>query len=413
MDSSITAAGRALRAGDPLGALKRVALRDDTAALALRGIAMAQLGDLGRARELLRRAARSFGPRETVERARCLAAEAEVALAARDLAKPARALAEALRAFTAHGDRENAAHARLLQIRRLLLLGRVDEAEGACAALDVRGAPARLAAVADMVRFEIALRRGRAGPARAALAEAREAAARSGIAALGAEVERAGQALVLPAARLVAAGQARALTLAEVEAVLASPDLIVDACRRTARLGERFVRLARRPVLFALLRVLAEAWPEEAARDLLVERAFGARRGNPSHRARLRVEMGRLRRELAPLAAVRATSGGFILASRGASGAAGGGREVRLLEPPIESADAAVLALLADGEAWSTSTLALALGSSQRTVQRALRALEEAGQARALGRGRSQRWLSAPVAGFATTLLLPVADGFG
>src|SRR5437870_1588777 len=193
MDSSITAAGRALRAGDPLGALKRVALRDDPAALALRGIAMAQLGDLGRARDLLRRAARGFGPREPVERARCLTAEAEVA----------------------------------------------------------------------------------------------------------------------PAARLVAAGEARSLTLAEVEAVLASPDLVVDGCRRAARRGERVVRLSRRPVLFALLYGLAEAWPGEAARDDLIARAFGARRTNASHRARLRVGIGRLRHELRPLAEIRATAGGF------------------------------------------------------------------------------------------------------
>jgi DNA-binding transcriptional ArsR family regulator len=407
MDSSITAAGRALRAGDPLGALKRVALRDDPAALALRGIAMAQLGDLARARELLRSAARGFGPRETVERARCLTAEAEVALAARDLTWPARALAEALRTFAAHGDRENMAHARLLQIRRLLLLGRVDEAEGACATLDLGDGPARLAAIAGLVTFEIALRRGRAGPARAALARASEAAARSDIGALCAEVEQAGRALVLPAARLVVGQEARPLTLAEVEAVLASPDVVVDGCRRAARRGQRFVPLARRPVLFALLRRLAEAWPGDAARDDLIARAFGARRTNPSHRARLRVEMGRLRRELAPLAEIRATRGGFVLAPRGA-----GRLKVRLLLPPIESPDAAVLALLADGEAWSTSALALALGSSQRTVQRSLRALEEAGQVRALGRGRSQRWLSSAVAGFATTLLLPISNGF-
>ena len=406
MDSSITAAGRALRAGDPLGALKRVALRDDPAALALRGIAMAQLGDLGRARDLLRRAARGFGPRETVERARCLTAEAEVALAARDIAWRPRALTDALRTFAARGDRENAAHARLLQIRRLLLLGRVDEADGACATLELGAGPARLAAVAALVTFEIALRRGRAEQARAALARAREAAARSAIGALCAEVEQAGRTLVLPAARLVAAGEARSLTLAEVEAVLASPDLVVDGCRRAARRGERVVRLSRRPVLFALLYGLAEAWPGEAARDDLIARAFGARRTNLSHRARLRVGMGRLRRELRPLAEIRATVGGFSLVARGAS-------TVLLLAPPIESPDAAVLALLADGEAWSTSALALALGSSQRTVQRALVALEEAGQVRALGRGRSQRWLSAPVAGFATTLLLPVSDGFG
>jgi hypothetical protein len=166
MDSGITAAAQALRAGDPLGALKRVALRDDPAGVALRGIAMAQLGDLPRARQLLRRAARGFGPREALERARCQTAEAEVALAARDLARPARALADALRAFAAHGDRENATHARLLQIRRLLLLGRVAEAEGARAALEVDDRSPRLAAIAALAAFEIALRRGRAEPAR-------------------------------------------------------------------------------------------------------------------------------------------------------------------------------------------------------------------------------------------------------
>lgn len=406
MASEITAAGRALRAGDPLGALRRVALRDDPAALALRGIAMAQLGDLGRARELLRRAARGFGARETLARARCLTAAAEVALAARELSWPPRALTEALRTFAAHGDRENAVHARLLQLRRLLLLGRIDEADRALAALELGAGPARLAAVAGLVAFELALRRGRAEQARRALAGAREAAARSGIGALRAEIEQAGRALVLPAARLLEAGGERPLTLAEVEAVLASGDLVVDGCRRAARRGPQVVGLARRPVLFALLRGLAEAWPGEAARDPLIERAFGARRTNPSYRARLRVELGRLRRELRPLAELRATAGGFTLVPRGAGA-------VRLLAPPIESPDAAVLALLADGEAWSTSALALALGSSQRTAQRALADLYEAGQVRALGRGRSRRWLSASVAGFATTLLLPVSAGTG
>jgi DNA-binding transcriptional ArsR family regulator len=404
MDSSITAAGRALRAGDPITALARVALRNDPAGLALRGIAMAQLGDLARARELLRRAARGFGPQETLARARCLTAAAEVALAARELAWSPGVLTEALRTFTARGDRENAIHARLLQIRRLVLLGRVDEADAACSALVLDSAPARLAAVAALITFEIALRRGRAGQARQAFAWAREAAARSGIGALCAEVEQAGRALALPAARLVTAGVARPLNVAEVEAVLASPDLVVDGCRRVVRQREQVVGLSRRPVLFALLCGLAEAWPGAAPRDVLIERAFGARRVNASHRVRLRVELGRLRRELRRFAGIRAASGGFALAPR-----EGG---VRLLAAPIESPSAAVLALLADGEAWSSSALALALGSSQRSVQRALVELEEAGQARALGRGRSRRWLAAPVAGYATSLLLPGSDAF-
>jgi len=405
MDSLVTAAARALKAGDPLGALKRIALRDDAPALALRGIAMAQLGEFAKAKVLLRRAARSFGARERVERARCVTAEAEVALASRDLGWPTHALDEARRTFGALGDHDNRLHASLLQIRRLLLLGRVTEAGDAFDNLDLRAAPAMLTARGELVAFEIALRRGHTAPARAALARARSAAGRSGIDPLCAEVERAEHTLALPVARLIARGEERPLVLAEVETVLASQHLIVDACRRTARLERREVRLARRPVLFALLRSLAEAWPGEATREILCERAFGARRINESHRARLRVELGRLRKELRSLAEVRATPGGFALLPR--SGA------VLVLAPPIESPDAAVLALMADGEAWSTSALALALGSSQRTVQRALGALEASGKVRTLGRGRTRRWLSAPIGGFATTLLLPAPPGIG
>ena len=405
MDSLVTAAARALKAGDPLGALKRIALRDDAPALALRGIAMAQLGELAKAKVLLRRAARSFGPRERVERARCVTAEAEVALASRDLHWPTHALDEARRTFGALGDHDNRLHAALLQIRRLLLLGRVSEAGDALDELDFRAAPAMLTARGELVAFEIALRHGRTAPARAALTRARAAADRSGIDPLCAEVERAELTLALPVARLITRGDERPLVLAEVEKVLASQHLIVDACRRAARSQRSEVRLARRPVLFALLRSLAEAWPGEATREILCERAFGARRLNESHRARLRVELGRLRRELRSLAGVRATPGGFAILPR--SG------EVLILAPPIESPDAAVLALMADGEAWSTSALALALGSSQRTVQRALGALEASAKVRTLGRGRARRWLSAPIGGFATTLLLPAPPGIG
>jgi DNA-binding transcriptional ArsR family regulator len=403
MDSLVTAAARALKAGDPLGALKRIALRDDAPALALRGIAMAQLGEFVKAKALLRRAARAFGPRERVERARCVTAEAEVALASRELGWPTHALEEARRTFGALGDQDNRLHAVLLQIRRLLLLGRVGEAGDALDELDFRAAPAMLTARGELVAFEIALRRGHAAPARAALTRARAAADRSGIDPLRAEVDRAEHTLALPVARLIAGGEERPLVLAEAEAVLASEHLIVDACRHAARCEQREVQLARRPVLFALLRALAEAWPGEATRENLCERAFRTRRLNESHRARLRVELGRLRRELRALADVQATPGGFTLLPR--SG------EALVLAPPIESPDAAVLALMADGEAWSTSALALALGSSQRTVQRALSALEASGKVRALGRGRTRRWLSAPIGGFATTLLLPAPPG--
>lgn len=405
-DPAIAAAAGALRAGDPLGALKRVALREDAAALALRGIAMAQLGELKRARALLRRAGRAFGPRQTLERARCLAAESEVALAARDLTAATRALDEAGRVFLAHGDDENATHATLLRLRRLLLLGRIDEAGRAIAALPRPRVP-RLAAVAGLIAFELAVRQGQARAARTALSGARTAAARAGIAALSAEVERAAQTLVLPAARLLSNGEARPLALAEIESLLASPDVIVDGCRRAVHQGKRTVAFARRPVLYALLRRLAEVWPGEAARDDLIERAFGARRINASHRARLRVELGRLRQPLRPFADIRATAGGFAMIPRQRKA------RVRMLAPPLESPDASVLALLADGETWSTSALALALGASQRTAQRALVALAAAGDVRALGAGRSRRWLAAPITGIATTLLLPVSGDAG
>jgi hypothetical protein len=409
MDSLVNAAARALRAGDPLGALKRIALREDAEALALRGIAMAQLGDLGKAKLLLRRAARGFGPREAMARARCATAEAEVALAARDLGWPTRALAAAVRTFEARGDRDNAVHARLLQVRRLLLLGQVGAAETALAGLDLVSASAMLVAIAQLLTFEIAVRRADTGRARAALERAHAAAAQARIPVLIAEVAQAGRALTVPAARLKSEGAERSILLDEVEAVLRGGHLVIDGCRRLAQLRGQVVLLARRPVLFALLRTLAEAWPGEVARDDLIAQVFGARRVDGSHRVRLRVEIGRLRREMRDLAEVRATAAGFTLGVQ-ASGNPGQVDDlcaVRVLAPPIEGEDAAVLALLADGEAWSTSALALALAASQRTAQRALVGLEGAGKVRALGQGRARRWLAPPISGFTTTLLLP------
>jgi len=400
MDSLITAAARALAAGDALGALNRVALRNDAPALALRGIAMAQLGDLPRARALVRSAARAFGPRETVARARCVVAEAEIALAARDLRWPAEALDAARATLEAHGDRVNAAHARYLDVRRLLLTGRLDDAERALAALDPAPlAPAAKAAHALAVAG-IAMRRLRTKPARAALAHAARAAREAGIPALTAEVENASLALTVPTARLIARGKQRPLLLAEVEALLSSRALVVDACRHVVRQGSNVVPLATRPVLFMLARVLAEAWPADVSRAALVAHAFRARVADESHRARLRVQMGRLRVVLRTLADVRATPRGYALAPHRA-------REVVVLARPIDEKHAAVLALLADGESWSSSALAIALGASQRSVQRALDALAASGKAQPLGRGRARRWMSAPVPGFTTTLLLP------
>lgn len=400
MDSMITAAARALAAGDPRGALNRVALRDDAPALALRGIAMAQLGDLVRARALVRRAARAFGPREPVARARCVVAEAEIALVSRDLGWPAKALDAARETLETHGERVNAAHARHLEVRRLLLVGRLDEAERALAGLDPGRFPPALRAAHELAVAGIAIRRIRAQAARAPLARAERAARAAGIPALLAEVESAARLLSAPAARRIAPGEERLLRLEEVEALLASGALVVDACRHVVRAADRVVSLARRPVLFALARALAEAWPGDVPRRALLARAFGARLADESHRARLRVEVGRLRRAIRPLAGVSATKGGFALVP-------GRAREVAVLAPPVEDEPAAVFALLADGEAWSSSALAIALGAGQRTVQRSLGALAAAGKVAAFGRGRARRWTIEPLPGFTTTLLLP------
>jgi hypothetical protein len=400
MDSLITAAARALAAGDPLGALKRVALRDDAPALALRGIAMAQLGDLARAKALLRRAARAFGPEEAVARARCVVAEAEVALVSRDLGWPAKTLGAARATLEEHGDRANAAYARYLEVRRLLLIGRIDEAERMLAELDPAPFPPALKTAHELVVAGIAMRRLQAKAARAALARAERAARHARIPALTAEVESAFLVLKTPAARLMRDGQERRLVLEEVEAVLASKAFIVDACRHVVRDASKAVSLAKRPVLFALARALGEAWPGDVPRDMLVARAFGSKRADESYRARLRVEVGRLRAVLRTLVDVNATKRGFALAPRRA-------REIVVLAPPVEDEHAAVLAFLADGESWSSSGLALGLGTSQRTVQRALDSLAAVGKVQSFGRGRARRWTTPPVPGFTTTLLLP------
>lgn len=400
MDSLITAAARALAAGDPLGALKRIALRDDPAALALRGIAMAQLGDLVRAKVLLRRAARGFGPKEPVARARCVVAEAEVALAARELKWSAKSLEAACSVLLEHGDRANAAQARYLEVRRLVLIGHLDEADKILAALDPRGLPPALRVVHELAIAGVATRRLRIRVARDALTEAQQAARKAGVPALTAEVESAVRVLTTPAARVIADGRDRLLLLEDVEALHMSGALIVDACRLVVRDATAAVSLARRPVLFALARALGEAWPLDVSRDALVARAFRGKRADESYRARLRVEVGRLRKKLGKLARVSATERGFALAPRAAG-------KVVVVAPPVEDENAAVLGCLADGESWSSSALALALRTGQRTMQRSLEALAAAGKVQTFGRGRARRWVTPPPPGFTTTLLLP------
>jgi hypothetical protein len=404
MDSLIAAAARALGAGDAIGALKRVSLRDDPPALALRGIAMAQLGEHPRARELLRRAARGFGRHEELSRARCVVAEAEVALAMRDLSGSPRALMGAAAALESRDDRANALHARLIDVRRMLLLGRLDEAASSLARLDVRGVPQSMIAVAEMAAAEVALRSLRTAAASTALTRAQAAAYRSGVPSLIAEVAEARATLERPAARrLHAGGNDQPLRLDQVEALLRDPKVLaLDALRRGLRAGDVWLALARRPVLFVLARALAEAWPADVGRHALIARAFRTRRPDETHRARLRVEVGRLRALVKPLARIEATERGFALVPHQQ-------REVAVLVPPIDGDSASLLALLADGAAWSTSALALALDASQRTVQRALVELEAAQRVRSIGRARAQRWLSPPLTGFTTILLLPAS----
>ena len=409
MDSMIAAAARALAAGDALTALQRVALRDDPPALALRGIAMAQLGEHPRARELLRRAARAFGTHEPVARARCVVAEAEVALAQRDLGGDGAApLLAAAHTLQAHGDTTNALQARLVAARRLVLLGRLAEASDLLATQPANGAPthlpAPLAAVTALTHAELALRALHIDAAHTALQHAERAAQHAGVPALQAEVAHARALLAQPAARLLGPGGEQALRLQDVAALRASRHtLVVDACRHAVHASGVVLPLARRPVLFTLVRALAQAWPGDVDREALIASVFRTRHPDETHRARLRVEMGRLRKLIAPLAGVEATARGFVLRPLA-------DRTVAVLAPPVDGEQGALLALLADGAAWSTSALALALGDSQRTVQRALAELEANSQVRAIGQARARRWVAAPLVGFTTILLLPTTQ---
>ena len=398
--SLIATAARALAAGDPFTALNWVALRNEAPALALRGIAMAQLGDLVRGKALLKRAARAFGPKDTLARARCIIAEAEIALVSRDLSWPSKALGAARATLAEHGDQMNAAYGQYLEVRHLLLIGRLEEAEQRLDEIDPAPFPPTFRTAYELVVAGIALRRLRIKTARAALARASSAARQAGIPALMAEVESTSLALDTPAARLIAHGEERLLFLEDVGILFKAKTLVIDGCRHMVREADTVVSLAKRPVLFAIARALGEAWPGDVSRGTLVARAFGGKRADESHRARLRVEVGRLRKMLRSLAGVSATMRGFALVPRHAA-------DVAVLARPVEDQHAPVLAFLADGECWSSSALALALGASQRTIQRALETLAATGKVQSFGRGRARRWMTLPMPGFTTTLLLP------
>ena len=398
VDFAVLSAARALSAFDPLLALRHVALRSDPAALSLRGVAMAQLGDYAAARKLLGRAVRSERS-DPQMRARCLAALGEIALIQRDLGAAGRTLESAAIELDALGDRTNVLFTRLQLVRRLVIMGNVDEADVALAALEFRGAPTGLRAFSDLVRADIELRKLRPKKARAALARAQRAAVEANIDALSNEIDKARRDLDAPVARIVCEGVERSATIDDAALLLASNDLVIDACRREVRATNSVVTLVTRPVLLALAVGLGTASPGDVPRNALAEQAFGVRRANESVRARLRVEIGRLRSELRAVARVFSTDRGYALSPRDAT-------RVSVLLPPTPGDASAIIALLRSGESWTTSALAAALGIGQRTVQRALLTLRDAGRVEGIGHGRSQRWVARAPQQFATNLLL-------
>ena len=402
MDELAKAAALDLSAGNPLGALSKISLREDPPCLAMRGIAMAQLGQFEIARPLLRRAANAFGSENRIAQARCVVADAEIALVLRDLDADGKVLDGAVKVLEEMGDHVNAAHARYLAIRRQILIGHLNDAERALDLLDPTQLPPALKSAHALVSATLGLRRVRAIQAKKDLIEAEKYALIARIPALLAEVEGVRSNLDRHVARLIDRGDESLLKLEDIERVLASGALVVDACRRAVHDGTTTIALAARPVLFELARALGEAWPEDVSREGLVKRAFELPLEDDLDRLRLRVEIGRLRTLLQPLADVVATKIGFALVPRSAI-------EVVVLALPTEEKHADVLALLADGESWSSSALALALDAGQRTVQRALEALAAEGKIQAVGGGRGRRWMTPPVLGFATSLLLPGA----
>ena len=395
MEAPLTAAARALFLGDALSALKWLAGRTDAPARAMRGAALSQLGEFSRAKAQLRAALRALGPADGLLRARCLAAEAEIALALGDLRWSAEPVARAVAELQAAGDARNAAYLQLVAARAALRLGRPADAERLLRHAKLAPAPLERT-FAELVRVELAAKRGDPDLLTQALASARAAAERAAIPTLVAEVARIRDHYEGPSAVITSRGKARTASFCEVCTLARSASVVVDGGGRELRSAGGCLPFARRPVLFEVLRVLAEGWPEAVPRDALIARAFGARRPNESHRIRLRVEVGRLRKAMRPWLGVVAEGPGYALSAKG---------EVVLVMPLEESPASRLLSLMHGGEAWSASSLAQALGVSERTVQRSLGELSSAGKVGPTGNGRGRRWVR--LFEIPTDLLLP------
>jgi tetratricopeptide (TPR) repeat protein len=396
VDTPLAAAARALSLGDALSALKWLGRRTDAPARAMRGAALSQLGEFARARTQLRAALRALGPADGLLRARCLAAQAEIALALGDLRWSAEPVTRVVAELKAAGDARNAAYLQLVAARAALRVGRPADAEKLLRHARFAPAAPLERAFAELVRVELAAKRGDAEMLMSALASALAAAEQAGIPALVMEVEAIRDRYPGPRAVITARGKARTASFCEVCTLAHSADVVIDGGRREVRSSGECLSLARKPILFEVLRALAGAWPDAVPRDALIARVFGARRPNESHRIRLRVEIGRLRKLVRPRLGVLAAGPGYRLSTT---------VEVLLVMPLEESPASRLLSLMHGGEAWSASSLALALDVSERTVQRSLGALQRAGKVGPTGNGRGRRWVR--LLEIPTDLLLP------
>lgn len=388
-ESSLQDAASALARGDALRALSVVGPFEDVPALTLKGIAYAQMGDLELARRALLAAAK--GASGELVRARIQAALAEVTLAEGDASRAAREAQDAARTLAKLGDVRNAAMQELVVARAELLLGQLGDARRRVDALLAQELDGDVRGVTLLASAEIAVRE---------LAPTRARERLSAIATTNALLRRTLDAfsaeLTVPIARLVANGVETAADLFAIERAANGDSLFIDACRRNAVAGRVTVRFASKPVLFALLRALARAWPSSVPRDELATAAFDVKKPNASHRARMRVEIGRLRKELSGVAEPIATKDGYALESS---------RPVQLLLPTRGDADASIALLLGDGAAWTAQAIAEHANVSKRTALRALASLVEKGRASRVANGKDIRYLAAGPA-IASRLLL-------